>query len=122
MFFEMIKYDPEPFLGFHKHQWRCAAYLAWFEFDPELIVWSPEFSGELPVSCVPAPHHITRDCVNNRAVIVIIPAKQEHTDKPNIINNLALVAFRSVFLVQEKNYQKAHLFFHISNKTKIKEI
>ncbi len=79
----MIKYDPDL---------RCAAYLARFEFDPELIVWSPEFSGELPVSRVPAPHHITRHCVNNRAVIVIIPAKQEHTtqaklDEPDSINN-----------------------------------
>lgn len=39
------------------------------------------------MSRVPAPHHIMRDCVNNRTVIVIIPAKQENTTQTKLVQN-----------------------------------
>ena len=51
--------------------------LAWLQFDPQFIFWSPEFSGECAVSSVPAIHNIIRHSVDDCTVIVIVSRKKK---------------------------------------------
>lgn len=57
------------------------AYFAWFEFDPQFILCSSQFCGQMSVSHIPALNHVTRNRVNGRAVVVIVPAEIQTYDR-----------------------------------------
>lgn len=57
------------------------AYFAWFEFDPQFILCSSQFCGQMSVSHIPALNHVTRNRVNGRAVVVIVSAEIQTYDR-----------------------------------------
>lgn len=58
-------------------------YLSWIEFDPQLVLWPPQFCGELSMGLVPPLDDVIGDCVYDRAVIVVIAVDKGGLDTTN---------------------------------------